>query len=1175
MRLKSLETKGFKSFADKTVINFSEDITGVIGPNGCGKSNIVDSIRWVLGEQKTSMLRSEKMENIIFNGTKKRKASSLAEVTLVFENTKNILPTEYTTVAIKRILYRNGESEYRLNDVTCRLKDITSLFIDTGISSDSYAIIELRMIDEILNDRDNSRRKLIEQAAGISKYKTRKKETLSKLNSTEGDLDRVADLLFEIESNLKELEKQARRTKKYYELKEEYKELSVDLATYTLSDYNDSFNKLAEQQKGEEDKRLKLDAQIKKIEAALEKEKSVSIEKEQKLSALQKELNEKTDKLREKENRKNLLSEKINFLNQKKDTLAYQISTANNTIKQLTEDLEQAKVKKDEEALKLKNLEASISENQKIQSDVRTAYEQSRALLEETKSAFQDIERAVFETEKQVEINTVQQSEMLASSQRDENDQEAKKKELELLKSELNKISKDKEEQGKRISQLMAENEKIKQSIVEVEVVLEKEKQTLVDQNRSLDAKRNEYDLTKSLVDNMEGFPESVKFLRKEVSATQKTPLLSDIISCKEEYRVAIENYLEPYLNYFVLKNVEEATRAINLLSEASKGRANFFLLESFEKHAAADIKIENGIKALDVIEFDDTYKNLMDYLLHNVVIVDSLKNQVENQGLVALTTNGQFIKTKHSLSGGAVGLFEGKKIGRKKNLDSLKKQISKLEETVAKLKSSIQSKENELLKLNDSLKIGAIENAKTILEQHTANYIEINTKIENFSTLLSEKLDKKSEYTDKIKELNSSKVDLTDKLKKLHLEKEKQSKKLQEQQNVFNEKSLEQEKINEQFNAANIEYHQQKNALNTIEQDIKYKEQQLENSQTQILANTNEIKDNDKEIIQVQAEVKELENLLVKLYEDKSKFEGGMTSAEENYFSAKGNINEMEANAKEIYKQREQIDFILGEFKEKVNELKLSLASMKERLSVEFNIDIDDIIDKPIKENTTQEDLLNKVERIKNRLDNYGEINPMAVEAYDEMSERHKFITEQKSDLEKAKKSLLETIEEIENVATAQFLEAFDKIRNNFIKVFHSLFSDEDKCNLTLVDENNPLESAIDIVAQPKGKRPLTINQLSGGEKTLTATALLFSLYLLKPAPFCIFDEVDAPLDDANIGKFNNIIKDFSKDSQFVIVTHNKQTMASMDVIYGVTMVEQGISRVVPVDFRALKKAS
>jgi len=247
----------------------------------------------------------------------------------------------------------------------------------------------------------------------------------------------------------------------------------------------------------------------------------------------------------------------------------------------------------------------------------------------------------------------------------------------------------------------------------------------------------------------------------------------------------------------------------------------------------------------------------------------------------------------------------------------------------------------------------------------------------------------------------------------------------------------------------------------------------------------------------------------------------------------------------------------------------------MKERLSVEFNINIDDIIDKPINAKTTQEELLNKVERIKNRLENYGEINPMAVEAYDEMAERHKFITEQKGDLEKAKKLLLETIDEIETIATEQFLEAFDKIRTNFINVFQSLFSEEDKCNLTLVDESNPLESAIDIVAQPKGKRPLTINQLSGGEKTLTATALLFSLYLLKPAPFCIFDEVDAPLDDANIGKFNKIIKEFSKDSQFVIVTHNKQTMASMDVIYGVTMVEQGISKVVPVDFRGLKKAS
>ena len=291
MRLTTLEIKGFKSFADKTTLHFNENITGVVGPNGCGKSNVVDSIRWVLGEQKTSMLRLEKMDNLIFNGTKKRKASGLAEVSLTFENTKNILSTEFKTVTISRRLYRNGDSEYRLNDVPCRLKDITNLFLDTGVSADSYAIIELGMIDEILNDRENSRRRLFEQASGISKYKQRKKETLLKLKGTEGDLERVDDLLFEIENNLKILESQARKTKKYYTLKEEYKILSVELAKQFLARYTAKYKTLDTQQKEEADKQLKVDAELNELEAKLEKSKLVNLEKEKALAVVQKNLN--------------------------------------------------------------------------------------------------------------------------------------------------------------------------------------------------------------------------------------------------------------------------------------------------------------------------------------------------------------------------------------------------------------------------------------------------------------------------------------------------------------------------------------------------------------------------------------------------------------------------------------------------------------------------------------------------------------------------------------------------------------------------------------------------------------------------------------------------------------------------------------------------------------------
>src|SRR6185295_73267 len=350
MRLVTLEIKGFKSFPEKTTINFNDSITGVVGPNGCGKSNIVDAIRWVLGEQKTTMLRSEKMENVIFNGTKARKASSLAEVALTFENDKNLLPSEYHTITIGRHYYRNGDSEYKLNGITCRLKDITSLFLDTGISSDSYAIIELGMVDEILNDKEHSRRRLFEQAAGISKYKSRKKETLNKLEATQVDLNRVDDLLFEIETNLKALETQARKTERYYKLKEEYRTLSIELALFTLEGLKNSFAQLQQQQQQEEDKKLKVETEVSSLEAILEKEKTDNITKEKKMIASQKELNEFITTIKQKENEKNIFSENLKFQKDKGSTLSIQIEKANDDLKQITAGIESLTAQKNQES---------------------------------------------------------------------------------------------------------------------------------------------------------------------------------------------------------------------------------------------------------------------------------------------------------------------------------------------------------------------------------------------------------------------------------------------------------------------------------------------------------------------------------------------------------------------------------------------------------------------------------------------------------------------------------------------------------------------------------------------------------------------------------------------------------------------------------------------------------
>ncbi|HPI79693.1 MAG TPA: AAA family ATPase, partial [Cyclobacteriaceae bacterium] len=376
-------------------------------------------------------------------------------------------------------------------------------------------------------------------------------------------------------------------------------------------------------------------------------------------------------------------------------------------------------------------------------------------------------------------------------------------------------------------------------------------------------------------------------------------------------------------------------------------------------------------------------------------------------------------------------------------------------------------------------------------------------------------------------------------------------------------------------FNEQNILLHEQGNRVKSLEQEMRYKQESMEQSSKRIETNQEELKANEEEIKAIITATQSNDEELIAMYAQKEEMEKGLGEAEKSYYEARGSIDQYEKDLREVQHQRQNIDTLLMELQNELGESKLELNSVKERLSVEFKVELDSILgEEGVTDNEDlpdEEKLRTSVAKIRDRLENMGPINPMAMEAYNEIKERNDFIIAQKEDLGKAKESLLNTIAEIEGVASETFMEAFNKIKEHFVEVFRSLFSEGDDCDLKLLDPSKPLESDIDIIAKPKGKRPLTINQLSGGEKTLTATALLFSMYLLKPAPFCIFDEVDAPLDDANIDKFNNIIRNFSKDSQFVIVTHNKRTMTSTDVIYGITMVEKGVSKVVPVDLREL----
>jgi len=1177
MQLAKLEIKGFKSFADKVVINFDEGITGIVGPNGCGKSNVVDSIRWVLGEQKTSALRSEKMENVIFNGTSQRGAQQMAEVSLTINNTKNILPTEYSQITITRRLYRSGESEYLLNGVVCRLKDITNLFLDTGVASNSYAIIELGMVDDLLNDKDNSRRMLFEEAAGISKFKKRKKETLKKLEDTDADLERVEDLLFEIEKNMKSLEKQAKQTENYYRIKEEYKDKSISLAKVVVNKQKDKFNTITAQIEAENDRKIALAAEISEKEATIEKAKAELILKEKTLSSRQKAINEFVSKIRQYESEKQIKNERLKYLNDRATGLRDQIEQdkkSNERARFSIQSLETEKASAEtifaEINQKLETLKADYEEQKKVTSELQVQSDSLRRVQRER-------QEESFQINKAVEIREIQVSSFKQELEKTASDSSQQSASLVEFENKLKVLQAEIDTKNATQEQLKKDEEEVQERIVSVEKTIEMIREEMNVTGRKLDARQNEYNLTKSLVENLEGFPEAIKFLKKKVG--KNAPLLSDILTTSEEYRVAIENYLEQYLNYYIVDHESEAYEAINILSDAAKGKAHFFILDSFEKFEPTTGRIyDHAFPATEIIEYDPKYKKLMSFILDKVYIHEGdTKTLPASDDNIFITKNGKLTKRKFSISGGSVGLFEGKKIGRAKNMEKLEKEIKELTTKLDEIRGSLLEKQADLEKLRNNKIRQQIEEVQNAIRQVSDEFVSVRTKREQFSQMLNNADLRREDIIEKIDTLLRELDDLKPKAQQAQHDLEEQEERLATitQDLASNNELLSQKSA--AFNEQNIFFHQQDNRVKSIDQEIRFKQESMEQSSQRIEVNVDELKKNEDEVKRIIETTQSNDDELLGMYEEKEGMEKGLSEAEKEYYESRGHIDQIEKQLREVQHNRQNIDTLLMDLQGQLNESKIQLNSVKERLSVEFNIDLDAVVGQATPEEAEQlskldeDKIRNEVQRIRDRLDNMGPINPMAMEAYTEIKERNDFIIAQKEDLLKAKESLLSTISEIEGVASETFMDSFNKIKEHFINVFRSLFTEGDECDLRLVDPNNPLESDIDIIAKPKGKRPLTINQLSGGEKTLTATALLFSMYLLKPAPFCIFDEVDAPLDDANIDKFNNIIRTFSKDSQFVIVTHNKRTMTSTDVIYGITMVEKGVSRVVPVDLREL----
>lgn len=1165
MYISELNLQGFKSFAHKTKVSFDSGITSIVGPNGCGKSNIVDALRWVLGEQRPSLLRSSAMSNVIFNGTSKKKALGMAEVSLTFVNDKGILPIEYSEVTITRRLYRSGDSEYLINNTSCRLKDIMELFMDTGMGSDAYSVIELKMVEEILNDKNNDRRRLFEEAAGVTRYKDQRKRTLRKLEETRKDLQRVDDLLIELRKKARSLEIQAEKAEKAKKYKVELESLDKGFTLHEFNKIKKELEPLQERINNAEKEKKEINVAAEEFETSDEKARTKLLEKEKQQAEAQRHVSQLYNAIREADTSLRISKEKIQ--NEEK------------VIKEYSKDIEQGEID-------LKELMDLLSSSRSKLKTFDEDLEKSSAILEDSKKKYSQIQQQynqerheLYEIEVQLssannELNQLQTKRIKIESRLEntEGDLERIDDEIVDLNDEVDNLNGEQKIIEGKLDALTEERDDLEK---EVEAAREKregfaQKQNEIkDELRTLQSKQSslesEITLLNELASSNEAFPSSVKYLiDKHRFEFKDLTTVSEIFDTDEKHAVALEAALGDALNYVVIKSLEEAKRAAKVLKENKKGRATFIPLDQL----AATYEVPDG-SLFDQVKSKREYSALKQLLLGNVIVTDSVEeaySNLKNESTIGVTFDGEVVTKTGFYQSGSKSKNAGIRVGLKDKIEKLEKEQAKIDKEILKLQEYLDQivekyEKLDVARLSQNLKEKEQEVRRLEQQQHS-----LSSKVQVYQKNIGELVNRK----DSLKTNEGSAQEELDTIQPKQKELQAKMLELDSKQNEKKDllESLEEDRgiAQTRYNDAQLKHQDLKNKVENHERDVRRAETGISSVQSRIENRTKLTEESKDRIESYTAQISALEEELATNQDLKVEADEALKKAEEAASIQRGKINEFEKELKEVRRKKE------------VNmELVHHLAMAKEKMEMQSQALSDHIwemygilmkqLEGEIPEEMTQDEVKQRISWLRQKLNSIGEVNALAIDEYKEEKERLDFYEEQIADLDKAESQLLQTIAEINETATERFNSTFEEIRVNFQKVFKTLFFEDDKCDLLIEqDVEDPLEAKIEILAQPRGKRPSGISQLSGGEKTLTAIALLFAIYLVKPSPFCVLDEVDAPLDDANIERFAKMIKNFSKDTQFIIITHNKKTMSKAEMMYGVTMPETGVSRLVGV---------
>jgi len=1175
MYLSKLELQGFKSFADETTLTFDPGVTTIVGPNGCGKSNIVDAIRWVIGEQRPTVLRSEKMENLIFNGTADRRPLGMAEVELTIENTDGVLPTEYTEVTIGRRLFRDGTSEYLMNGTTCRLKDITDLFMDTGMAADAYSVIELKMVDELVSGSTEDRRRMFEEAAGITRYKMRRRQALRKLDSTQSDLERIRDLTDEVSTQVERLERQAEKAQRYREAEDKLRRLELLLAQV-------EYNRLVERQAELEATEEKHEAQAASLatdEQSMERRLGALREsfEEQEATVQQRReaLQEHRARVRELEAEQRLQRERLTRAREDRDDAKQAQQEARERRDALTDEVER--------------LESALEQACPALEDAEAALENARDERDTAKAAADELREEVQQLRQEAEAAEDEHAEQVRRLDRRTNRQELLEEEQARAQQQLDDLADKAQRLDDRIEEAEADREAAQQALSEARTALDEAEATrdnheqaleaaqdeLRDLERRRDAAAAEVELLEGLVASYDEFSDAVQFLATD-GPFEDLRTVADVLGCDDDVRVALDAALGALASCVVVPTADAAQAAIARLRESEKGQTSFLVLERLPDTIPTAPTPDGATALRDAVRTaGPDYDPLADVLLRDCYLVDTLDEAQEavdhtDESVRVFARTGEWIDGRGVLRGGSVQSDvspAASRLGRREQLERAREQRATLQEACNDQGETVAAKRAALEDVDLAVYESAVEEAHATLadaEQRLERLRYERESLDERRTELQERLDgienELADHATRVDTLREEAQAAEERMKVLRQDR------AEAEEALAAAEEREREAV-DAFSDAQVAAVEARNRVDNLEQDLERAREQIDEIDRRTGERNAKIDRLDADIEEALDTQTELDEQIEALREERETRDQSLEEAESVLQDTKAEIEEVEDHLRSLRQARE-------EALEKKNQTSVSLAEVETRtqdlldsMAADFERDLaDDPVSIP--DDFNESDAQSEVKSLRGTINALGDVNPLALEEYEEEKERLDFLQEQKDDLEAAEDTLLDTIHELNTKASERFMETFEEIKGSFGDIFTELFGEGASAELQLEDPDDPIDSAIEIVAKPRGKRPVTLDQLSSGEKALTATALLFAIYLVKPSPFCVLDEVDAPLDDANVERFMNLVRRFEDDTQFVLVTHNQRTMDLSDRMYGVTMEEQGVSTLVGVEF-------